>query len=142
MGKIKKLLFTCTRNKNFQAKVPAVTKIRKLLFTCTRNKNFQANVPAVTHHIRRQWECPINTPKLPAPQQGTNLMRESTTSHQCAPSPAACRLAAAWTAHGSDLALAHARPAMKRQVSSNQRPPNSHAGKTRRAFPCSSVSFG
>ena len=44
------------------------------------------------------------------------------------------RLAAARMVRGSDLALARARPAMKRQVSSDQRPPNSHASTTRRAL--------
>ena len=52
------------------------------------------------------------------------------------------RLATALTARGSDLALARARPAMKRQASSDQRPPTSHVSTTRRVRPCSPVSSG
>ena len=126
-------------------------KIRKLRSECARKKEPQdkpsqrvTSQRTCSHPPHRTWmEVSLTAPTAArlsrrdkpnarAPQQAINVLH--LLCH--------ARLAAARTARGSDLVLTRARPAMKRQVSSEQRPLTSHASTTRRALPCSPVSSG
>ena len=141
---------TCQERRLHCASCPCLflRKIRKSQPECARKKepqpspykDSQATLPVITLHMDVDGGVP-STPKATrlssrdktnarAPQQAINVVH----LRWCA------RLAAARTARGSDLALARARPVMKRQVSSDQRPPISHTSTTRRARPCSPVS--